>query len=81
MSQMSKDIMLGISGFKDAGAWYAAIRILAIMDMEELEVDMPLVNCVQLPCIAVAANAMDRLQASLPSGMQGYQHARIVATS
>eukprot|EP00439_Symbiodinium_sp_Y106_P059926 s4784_g8.t2 len=45
-----QDIMLGISGFKDAGAWYAAIRILAIMGLEELEVDMPLVNCVISAC-------------------------------
>ena len=58
--------MLGISGFKDAGAWYAAIHILAIMGLEELEVDMPLVNCVRLTRIAVAVIATER-SCRLPS--------------
>ena len=43
--------MLGIGGFKDAGAWYSAIHVLAMMQRGHMAVDLPLVNCVPLICI------------------------------
>ncbi|CAE7381901.1 Upf2 [Symbiodinium natans] len=45
-----QDIMLGIGGFKDAGAWYSAIHVLAMMQRGHMAVDLPLVNCVMSAC-------------------------------
>ncbi|CAE7486680.1 unnamed protein product, partial [Symbiodinium pilosum] len=45
-----KDLMVGISALKDAGAWYSALNVLVGLVEMEVALDLPLVNCVMSAC-------------------------------